>query len=804
MCFISKANSQVCSSGISAENKAQELTSMSESLPSPNSKPRRGRKDSESYNSSDGDSTVNIIKIHDGDSDFFEAFGNPQSTDSCDSQKDRRVNFLENNMTSMSFGQSPPGSPESRPSTGHSRRLESREGTPGSTGSGRKSGGNMKTYFALPPNLGSMKQFSLKSTKNAETSGKGIGSLKFSIASNVFRPPFCLIQLHREKLKMRPIQGSRRLLKCYFRLCGLVTTCNEAKLAAESLMLNLSVKLAGDKNGARYSGCTTSLHWNRFTGFSTMPLQNTDHYLIYCRGSPIEYASFTPPVGADLLDAPFPSACKPTGQLFSCLSVYRIAAPRPQNILYGEDDLYELQNSSNNDPLNKPLLLKEVSAIAEVMGVTSTKLDALRYAFNLVEQSELAVQVHSNLSGESPERAPQARWSSVPDARSIKTPNRHTPDESEVRKDELQRLIAVPMFVWIHMSEDTFRFYDHADFTAEEISNEDKFIGIMRNRLLPRPDMAIAISELDAANIGTRQNNPSNKVKSVSDELKDAIAAVGHVLDEGAIKMNNARDNLEMRNSHMHTLPRSANIAIISNERANRVLHSTTEERIKQDNTDVSLFGSFDDANSVNSGISSQSRPGNELKTQLNMGGSIEFKIQSLKNNIASRQKILSLNDELCKVETKLSNQDKLGKPKAAKLSFDPFQSSVTYDPSGALAEQQKYMNASMNTADYTATKKRLVDKRLEMFDALSTAPHHKFYSEAVEPTTKTTKKIAFHKSTGIPPLRRDNSGTSLGSHSSTNNRNRKGKSVANVVKNRLGALQSVSASTTSLNSSSK
>lgn len=782
---------------MSSEDKAEELTSLSVGIVSPNARSRRGfrKKQRDAANASRSNSKPDIMQLHFEDApDNFEPF----SPDS--SPKEKQVNFAGAQIGSMSFGLSPPGSP------GSTRPSSRGEGTPDSNNLSRPGSRDMnngqqnvttysveppkRTFFALPPNLGSMHQFALKSSTQLNGSAGGIGTVKNSVSTNIFRPPFCLIQLHREKLKMRPIQGSRRLLKCYFRVCGLVGSCNEAKLAAESQMLNISVRTtAGAGLSAYYLGQNTSLNWNRFTGFSTMPLQNTDHFLIYCRGSPIEYASFTPPVGVDLLDAPFPSACKPTGQHFACLSVYRIAAPRPSTVLYGEQDLHiELQRGDAEDPLAKPLLLKEMSCIVEAMGTAGSRLDILRYAFNLGEQAELQASVAGASADES--KAKPARWSTKPDPKPTAVPTVTTVDGPNAP----QRLIAVPLFVWLHISEDTFKFYDHADFTVEELSNEDKFINMMRNRLLPRQDMAIAVSELAAAHISYKGGSPS-KVKSVTDELKDAIASVGQVLNDGVNKLHTANElrGFNMAKKSSPSLHRSASTEILNKEKATRVLMSTVDSRLQQLGKEDSLYSS--DMVSVGSGVSGNSISTADSRSYVDLGkkkisntSSIEFKIQALKDNIAIRQKVLSLSDELCRVETKLKLKQSSSNPRAARLPVEE-KSVITYDPTGDVEMDEK---TQMSPSDLVLAQKRLVEKRLEIFDALQSLPYNKFYSEAGEPPAKVSK---FSKSGSVPPLHSSNSLRSVTSDTVLKKQQTRGAS--SMVRKKLSALDTISSTLT-------
>lgn len=728
---------------------------------------------------SDNDGHADVLKIlHPEDEDVEQLNESQPSSRPSSRGKNgtkspgKQVNFGEQFQSSMSFEDGP-----SRPSSRGDGRPPSRSSRPSSGGStpalkSKASAENSptptkRTFHALPPTLGITRQYSLlNSGNNNDDQNRGLGTIKTNVAQNLFRPPFCLIQIHREKLKMRPLQGSRRLLKCYVRVCGLMASCNQAKLAAESQMLNMSIKIRGPGDEIQASRCQP-LNWSRFNGFSTMPLQNTDHFLVYCRGSPIEYTSFTPPLGADLLESPFPSACKPTGQLFACLSVYRIVAPRPKAVLYGEKDLLENEAamSSTDDPLIKPLLLQEMSCIGEAMASTASRLDALRFAFNLVETAELAAaKTVSGGNGSAEPKSSSSRWSSAPDMKGKSSMPKNS--QSSTNSEQLQqRLIVVPMYVWLHISEDTFQYYDHAEFTTDEINNDARFLGIMRNRAVPRQDMIISLSELEAANVATRGGN--TKMKSVADELKNAIANVGQVLSDGAAKMNHGLDQNEK--SGKNTIPslnRTLSTNILGQEKAKRALFSSVDLRLKELGNEVSVFSAAVGMHSVNK-LSNPTRTKSIEKNSGPMSQSLEVKIQALRDNIAVRKKVLNLNDELCKIETKLHREAAREKIPAAKLTIE-HKSVVTYDPDGLNEEEQNYLTTPLIRSELVNTQKRLVEKRIEILDALSGLPKHKFYTEAGEVTKHSNPRLG---------------GNRIGSVDSTSSHSRRSQDASSVVR---------------------
>ena len=62
-----------------------------------------------------------------------------------------------------------------------------------------------------------------------------------------YKYPFSLVHLHREKMKYRAGTGPRRLVKCFFRLCGTMQNCADAVKAAEAIMLSAFISMFNSK-----------------------------------------------------------------------------------------------------------------------------------------------------------------------------------------------------------------------------------------------------------------------------------------------------------------------------------------------------------------------------------------------------------------------------------------------------------------------------------------------------------------------------------------------------------------------------
>jgi hypothetical protein len=612
-----------------------------------------------------------------------------------------------------------PNSPEMRPKSPF--YSSSRGGSPPDGASRAQSPPGLHMATARPAAVAtsseSAKTFSVAASRRIEMNS-GLGTIKRSIAHSVFRPPFALIQLHRERLKMRPILGSRRPLRCYLRVCAMVGTCNEAKIAAEAQLFNLSIQAMNSTSDFGNMNDRFSLIWSRFSGFSTMPLQNTDHFIIYCRGAPVEFASFTPPIGTDILDSAFPSVCRAAGQAFSCLSVFRVAAQRPQNVLssndlpivvatHGGDEMRSV-TLRDSDAVVKPLFMKEMSCVAEVMAVSASRLDCLRYAFSLVEGVE-AQQASSSKAAAAERRN---RWTSVPDSVTKKL---GLVDLSSVAE---QRLVVVPMYAWLHISEDTFQYYDHAEFSADEIAEENRFVTAARSHMLPRTDMVVAKSELDGLDAsGAGKEAGMQKSKSVTEELKDAINAVGKMLNEGTDKLKAKADNRRANNyESTGQLSNSASAAILSKEKDSRALYSVVDGRMKQTKSDNSQFPTS---------LSKSPSANQTAKAKLQSSGSVdslEERLQALNSAVSSRKKVLSMNDELCHLEMRLAKQAHRTKPPAARLALSE-ESVITFDPNGILTGHKNELENDVNPYDLKLLQKQLSSKRVEVFGALHDLP---------------------------------------------------------------------------------
>ena len=142
-------------------------------------------------------------------------------------------------------------------------------------------------------------------------------------AEDTQRCAFTLLHIHKEKIAMNANSlGAQRKLKCFMRICGTQPSCTEAKKAADMLMQSV---LLMQYNSDLSKSAKLALHWHSFSSFKSMPLRNSDIFLVFCRSVPVEYACICPE--KDLMDMNFPAFCKVKNQFFAVCTMRGLAPP---------------------------------------------------------------------------------------------------------------------------------------------------------------------------------------------------------------------------------------------------------------------------------------------------------------------------------------------------------------------------------------------------------------------------------------------------------------------------------------------
>lgn len=133
---------------------------------------------------------------------------------------------------------------------------------------------------------------------------------------------FFLVQIHRESSRNTNgglLDNAKRMVRCYMRLCGACESTNASKKLADTQMENIYLTLfRSDPTKEK----ELILNWYAFKGYDTISLSDTDHFIIYCRGAPIMFASIKP--SRNIFNAPFPALCKQRGQRYACVVVNKL------------------------------------------------------------------------------------------------------------------------------------------------------------------------------------------------------------------------------------------------------------------------------------------------------------------------------------------------------------------------------------------------------------------------------------------------------------------------------------------------
>ena len=113
------------------------------------------------------------------------------------------------------------------------------------------------------------------------------------------------------------------------------------------------------------------LHWQPFRGFDSIPMTDSDHFIIYCRSTPLEYASITP--SKNIFNAMFPAICKKDGQRFSCIVANKLneIVPIKHKEEPDEESLDSLASAKKRESVSKPrgrnsVLVTNASAAAGI------------------------------------------------------------------------------------------------------------------------------------------------------------------------------------------------------------------------------------------------------------------------------------------------------------------------------------------------------------------------------------------------------------------------------------------------------
>lgn len=173
------------------------------------------------------------------------------------------------------------------------------------------------------------------------------------------------------------------MLQLHLRHCGSFDSCSTAKLAAEGLLTTASLKLRlpleDYEEFVPPSSTSESLscHWQRFTSFEAIPVDISCHFLLFCRHSVVEVASFKSPHA--VLSLPYPPALKPQRQLFTSL----LLQPYSESIDDDEESDQEFSSAES--------ILQAIRIVAETKCVATHWAHCLKFSRKLPKEQAVVV-----------------------------------------------------------------------------------------------------------------------------------------------------------------------------------------------------------------------------------------------------------------------------------------------------------------------------------------------------------------------------------------------------------------------------
>ena len=236
---------------------------------------------------------------------------------------------------------------------------------------------------------------------------------------------------------------------------------------------------------------------------------------VYCKNSPVEFASLTP--SRTMLGHDFPAGCKLRFQRFACMLAKEISAAS----MISPSGPSKSHSDSSSDPNQslKPLFLSEISSMVEIVGVFMTKIDALHFAVldesNIADDSLGASTNHPFPTSTSPGASPSK------------------PSKKRILKQRLASfrelsICVFPMYKWIVMDQESL-----------DISNSQKILKQVREANLNEEAHDSIMQEIESDEHATKLSK--NFAKSMDDELNAELK--NSLRESGLLQRNQSKSN---------------------------------------------------------------------------------------------------------------------------------------------------------------------------------------------------------------------------------------------------------------------
>lgn len=593
-------------------------------------------------------------------------------------------------------------------------------------------------------------------------------------AAPLIRHPFVLIHVHREPVKARGGLASRRLVSCHLRICGTQTTCAACKDSAAFQMK--AICLAYYK-GDPLKEQSLALKWRTFSGYDNMPLQHTDHFMIYCRNAPLEYASLT--ISEETLSMKMPAACRPRGQVFCCVSMRPLRPPGKfvagegigvgsdvyndsgvRNRVKGDFDMIGLPETSefvqenSKKQIAVPLFMMELSVVDEVLAASSSFIDCLRFAHSIspqpypirVEEAsggamggvhERADLTNSNDgasnsveprgSGAKGENMAMADigdqeniegrdFASLKDATSAGEES--TINSLALRNIDKPRLCIVPICEWFIISPESLKGFDVESMSSQAI---EKTMGNW-NKSKQEKEMMRAFSE-------------AHLLSDFGGQAKEAALSKAKKSDTSGLNGTRIASKNESQRSPKKEFSSLLSLRMLEREVERRELAKEVNRHVASSSDKRNNGGSLAINASMVSGVESTISGMVPPVPATVFGQTAEERIKVIRGVIGQRERVLQLNDNLCTAETggvRLSRAEVERKQEKDRLrARGEDVSSSDEDEEAKWSKRRHKKKVIDEDVDEEAAGMGLLKQRSVMFDALNYLPSIKNATDA-------------------------------------------------------------------------
>eukprot|EP01041_Mallomonas_annulata_P003262 gene3262-6453_t len=579
------------------------------------------------------------------------------------------------------------------------------------------------------------------------------------------RLPFALIQFH--------LEGSSKWhqTKYYFRLCGIFSNCGAAKKVAEAVAVHTSVTLGlpmdnsggatNARNGSKPKAQPINIHWHSFESHAaTMPLQLSDHFMVYCRNATIEIASFDTPRGT-MFQSPYPAACKIPRQCFGCVAV---SLPRKDDMsITSEQPLFPtptpflsspqqthtphtmpaLSRQSSTTQMNKKPMEKinfspvpvELTCVKEMLVAAPTVSDCIRYGtFQL-------------------RRLREGKQTSPDKYRAV--------DQCDHDNDiDDNDILAVPMYTWLDISEEGLRTFSVSSAStgigigcssSGSILQDKNNYKFSDDNISPLEYMENTEAYFNSNNNNITFNTGKNSMEGRAITPLVASLSTYHNVALTQSQSLNTPEMTELMESTVNTAKSERLHSLISEQainldvvkRASSTANSTAANRNRRNSRSDDKIYIFNQKNNfLFDDLAPEKRIGTLMKTTQDLGD------------------ILKQQNELCEHENIYSHlSDKIARARAVTDPLPPNQDPKFYPPEAQIVEKQLRLLSSGQVAfkrcatpierkeEDIRTEKilqnRLTSKKVKLFEKLNKMSSTGSKTMAAVGTAHLTRRLA-------------------------------------------------------------